>query len=107
MGVEICSKENEECYSDIFPLDKFLPLFHRQQCAHNVLMGYTAVKKEDLNFKTKEIYHLLPYSEIKDCEEIVGSYKRFYKDIKTWLELNELGLKSCKNEAQNSHTRTK
>lgn len=99
MGVEVCSKENEDCYNDIFPLDKFLPLFHRQQCAHNVLMGYTVVKKEDLNFKTKEIYHLLPYSKIKDCEEIVGSYKRFYKDIKTWLELNNLGLKSCKNEA--------
>lgn len=96
MGVEVCcSEEDGETFEKIFPMDKFLPLFHLQQCAHNVLFGYTAVKKGQEDFKTKEIYHLLPYSEIKDCEEIVGPYKRFYKDINTWLKLNKLGLKSC------------
>ena len=91
LGIEMCNKREDMGFDRVLPLDKFLPIFHYQQCAFYVLSGYVAA--EETNYKTKELSFIVPYSNVENDNNIIDSYIRCYNDIKTWLELNNLGIR--------------
>lgn len=68
MGLDICAKEDKDEYNQVFSKDQFLSIIQRQQCAYNLLTGYDTISTESIDL--------------------------LYDGIVTWLELNNLGLKS-------------